>query len=63
MLNALPDVLIAAARGAGVVFHLAREGNLFTTQWRGPVDLQISEAIRATYDAILDCLRREAHSR
>jgi hypothetical protein len=26
------------AREAGVVFHLTDEGDLFTIEWRGPLD-------------------------
>ena len=55
-----PEVVVAAAREAGVVFQLAPEGDLFTLEWRGPVDPVIDEAIRANYEVILDLLRREA---
>jgi hypothetical protein len=58
--NAPPDVIIAAARKAGVIFHLAPEGDVFTPEWRGLVDPLISEALRANYETILNVLRREA---
>ena len=60
MWNAPPDFLIDAARWSGVIFHLAPEGDVFTLEWRGPVDPLISEAIRTNYEAILNLLRREA---
>ena len=59
MWNTPPDVIVAAARGAGVAFCLAAEGDLFTLESGGPLDPLISDAIRANYDAILDALRRE----
>ena len=52
-----PDIIVAAAREEGVVFQLAPEGDLFTLEWRGPVDPLIEAAIRANYEAILDLLR------
>jgi hypothetical protein len=44
--NAPPDVIVDAARWSGVIFHLAPEGDVFTPEWRGPVDPLVSEAIR-----------------
>ena len=55
-----PEIIVRAAREAGVVFQLSPEGDLFTLEWRGPVDPLIEAAIRDNYDAILDLLRREA---
>lgn len=55
-----PEVVVAAAREVGVVFQLSPEGDLFTLEWRGPVDPLIEAAIRDNYDAILGVLRREA---
>jgi hypothetical protein len=55
----LPEVVAATAREAGVVFQLSPEGDLFTLEWRGPVDPLINDAISANYDAILDLLRRK----
>jgi hypothetical protein len=55
-----PEDVVAAARGAGVVFHLADAGDVFTVEWRGPLDPLISDAIRANYEGVLDVLRRES---
>jgi hypothetical protein len=55
-----PDIIVATARENGVVFRLSHEGDLFTLEWRGPVDPLIEAAILANYEAILGVLRREA---
>ena len=59
-INTQPDVIIASARGAGVVFFLSPDADLFTIEWRGPYDRLIDEAIRDNYDDILAWLIREA---
>ncbi|HEY4808727.1 MAG TPA: hypothetical protein VIH81_13440 [Roseiarcus sp.] len=58
--RAAPELVVAAAREAGVVFQLAPDGDLFTLEWRGPVGPLINDAIRDNYEPILDLLRREA---
>jgi hypothetical protein len=60
--SAPPEVIVAAARERGVIFDLAPERDLFTLEWRGPVDPLIDEAIRDNYEAILAYLIREAGS-
>jgi putative DNA primase/helicase len=57
-----PDVLVAAARGAGAHLQLSDDGTLFTVEWRAPFDWLINDALRASYDAVLDILNREAES-
>jgi hypothetical protein len=60
-----PDVIIASARGAGVVFVLAPDHALFTEDWRsaGRYDPLIASAIKDNYAAILAYLIREAEGR
>jgi hypothetical protein len=55
-----PEDLVSAARGSGVVFQLAPEGDVFTPEWRGPFDPLVQDAIHANYDEILKLLKREA---
>ena len=52
-INTSPDVIIASARGGGVVFVLAEDRALFTEDWRGPYDPLIAGAIKDNYEAIL----------
>lgn len=58
-----PDVIVASARGVGIVFDLAPDHALFTPIWRGLYDPLIADAIKDNYDAILAYLIREAEGR
>jgi hypothetical protein len=61
-IHSTPDVIISSARGAGVVFTLSPDADLFTIGWRGPCDRLIDEAIRDNYDEILAWLILEAEA-
>jgi putative DNA primase/helicase len=57
-----PDVLVSGAREAGAHLHLSEDQALFTVEWRGPFDGLVNDALSASYDAVLDYLKREAAS-
>jgi putative DNA primase/helicase len=52
-------VLVSAAREAGAHLQLSEDQELFTVEWRGPLDRLVNDALRANYDAVLDYLKRE----
>jgi hypothetical protein len=54
------EVIVAMARGRGVVFTLDPDHLLFTLEWRGPSNPMIECAISDNYEAVLAWLIREA---
>ena len=56
------EVIVAMARGRGVVFTLDPEHTLFTLEWRGPSTPMIECAISDNYEAVLAWLIREAEA-